>query len=241
MLAAHGVEVVAYTVALGGVGITRKNLAEIAENRLFCPDNEAAVRMEERISAVREQGDSLGGIVEITARGCKAGLGEPVFDKLDAALARGLMSIGAVKGVEIGAGFAAADSLGSENNDPITPTGFAANRAGGILAGISNGDDIVARVAVKPIPSINQDQDTVDLDRGPRQPAGHHPDWRAPRYICHPTDSAGLRGHGLPDPGRLSIAAAGRRPVALFPATFISIIQLCQPRTSQSRSKIYGW
>ena len=167
MLAAHGVEVVAYTVALGGVGVTRKNLAEIAENRLFCPDNEAAVLMEERISAVREQGDSLGGIVEITARGCEAGLGEPVFDKLDAALARGLMSIGAVKGVEIGAGFAAANSLGSENNDPITPTGFAANRAGGILAGISNGDNIVARVAVKPIPSINQEQDTVDLDNRP--------------------------------------------------------------------------
>jgi chorismate synthase len=167
MLAAHGVEVVAYTVALGGVEVTRKNLAEISENRLFCPDNEAAARMEERISAVRQQGDSLGGIVEITARGCGAGLGEPVFDKLDAALALALMSIGAVKGVEIGAGFAAADSLGSENNDPITPTGFATNRAGGILAGISNGDDIVARVAVKPIPSINQDQDTVDLDNRP--------------------------------------------------------------------------
>ena len=167
MLAAHGVEVVAYTVALGGVGATRKNLAEIAENRLFCPDNEAAARMEERISAVRQQGDSLGGVVEITARGCGAGLGEPVFDKLDAALAHGLMSIGAVKGVEIGSGFGAAGSLGSENNDPITPTGFAANRAGGILAGISNGDDIVARVAVKPIPSINRDQDTVDLDNRP--------------------------------------------------------------------------
>ena len=101
------------------------------------------------------------------ASGVPKGLGEPVFDKLDAALAHGLMSIGAVKGVEIGAGFAAADSLGSENNDPITPTGFAANRAGGILAGISNGDDIVARVAVKPIPSINQEQDTVDLDNRP--------------------------------------------------------------------------
>jgi chorismate synthase len=167
ILAAHRVEVVAYTLALGGIEAGRKNLAEIAENRLFCPDNEAAARMEERIGTVRQQGDSLGGIVEILARGCAAGLGEPVFDKLDAALAQALMSIGAVKGVEVGAGFAAAASLGSENNDPITPAGFAANRAGGILAGISNGDDIVVRVAVKPIPSINQEQDTVDLDNRP--------------------------------------------------------------------------
>jgi chorismate synthase len=167
LLAAHGVEVIAYTVALGGIEAVGRNLAEITENRLFCPDNEAAARMEERISAVRRQGDSLGGIVEILARGCPAGLGDPVFDKLDATLAHALMSIGAVKGVEIGAGFAAASSLGSVNNDPITPTGFAANRAGGILAGIANGDDIVARVAVKPIPSINQEQDTVDLDNRP--------------------------------------------------------------------------
>ena len=109
-------------------------------------------------------GNSLGGIVEIVATGCPAGLGEPVFDKLDAELAGALMSIGAVKGVEIGSGFRAAELLGSENNDPITPAGFASNNAGGILAGISNGDPIVVRVAVKPIPSIALEQQTVDLD-----------------------------------------------------------------------------
>lgn len=167
VLARNNVVVTAYTVAMGGVEAGKRSLAEISENRLFCPDNEAAARMEERIRAVRQNGDSLGGIVEIMARGCPAGLGEPVFDKLDAALAHALMSIGAVKGVEIGAGFEAAGLLGSENNDPITPAGFAGNRAGGILAGISNGEDIIARVAVKPIPSINLEQDTVDIDNKP--------------------------------------------------------------------------
>jgi chorismate synthase len=141
--------------------------------------------MEERIIAVRKQGDSLGGVVEIVARGVAAGLGEPVFDKLDAALAHALMSIGAVKGVEIGSGFASAALLGSENNDPITPNGFAANRAGGILAGISNGDDIIARVAVKPIPSINQEQDTVDLDNKPTKIriGGRHDISAIPRIV----------------------------------------------------------
>ena len=90
-------------------------------------------------------------------------MGEPVFDKLDAALAQAVMSVGAVKGVEIGAGFAAARMLGSEHNDPLIPGGFASNHAGGILAGISNGDEIVLRAAVKPIPSIALEQQTIDL------------------------------------------------------------------------------
>ncbi|MCF8063232.1 MAG: chorismate synthase, partial [Deltaproteobacteria bacterium] len=94
--------------------------------------------------------------------GCPAGLGEPVFDKLDADLAGAFMSIGAVKGVEVGAGFASARRFGSENNDPIMPCGFASNHAGGILGGISNGGEIVVRAAVKPIPSIPGPQETVD-------------------------------------------------------------------------------
>jgi len=96
------------------------------------------------------------------ASGVPRGLGEPVFDKLDAELAKALMSIGAVKGVEIGAGFEAARKLGSENNDPITPEGFLSNHSGGILAGISNGDNIIMRVAIKPIPSIAIEQKTID-------------------------------------------------------------------------------
>lgn len=94
-------------------------------------------------------------------KNCPSGLGEPVFDKLDAELAKALMSIGAVKGVEIGAGFKVADLLGSECNDEITPQGFLSNNAGGILAGISNGDEIIVRAAVKPISSIEKEQRTI--------------------------------------------------------------------------------
>ena len=101
--------------------------------------------MAARVQAIKQQGDSLGGIVEVRVQGCPAGLGEPVFDKLDAVLAQAVMSIGAVKGVEIGSGLAAAAMTGSQHNDPLTPTGFASNNAGGILAGISNGDEIVVR------------------------------------------------------------------------------------------------
>jgi chorismate synthase len=167
VLAENDISVIAYTVAMGDIATNKRNMKEISGNRLCCPDKEAAARMEELINTIWKKGDSLGGVVEIRATGCPAGLGEPVFDKLDAALAQALMSIGAVKGVEIGAGFRAAELLGSENNDPITQKGYKTNNAGGILAGISNGDAIIARVAVKPIPSISLEQDTLNLDKEP--------------------------------------------------------------------------
>jgi chorismate synthase len=123
--------------------------------------------MMQRLQEIKESGDSAGGVVEVRAQGCPAGLGEPVFAKLDAALAGALMGIGAVKGVEIGSGFAAAEMLGSENNDPLSPGGFLSNNSGGILGGISNGDEIVARVAVKPISSIEKEQETITEDGEP--------------------------------------------------------------------------
>ncbi len=120
------------------------------------------------ILAAKDANDSVGGVVEITARGVPPGLGEPVFDKLDADLAKALMSIGGVKGIEIGAGFGAAKMLGSENNDAIIVEQGAlktrTNNAGGILGGISNGMPIICRIAVKPTSSIGIEQDTVDLD-----------------------------------------------------------------------------
>lgn len=158
------ITVKAYTLALGGIHCRKHDWEEIERNALFCPDSDCVREMEERLKEVKEMGDSVGGIVEITARGCPAGLGEPVFDKLDARLAGALMSIGAVKGVEIGTGFAASTMLGSENNDPITAQGYDTNRAGGTLGGISTGEDIVARAAVKPIPSISLPQRTVTTD-----------------------------------------------------------------------------
>ena len=163
-LGRHDIAVQAYTVALGGVCCKQFDEEEINRNALFCPDAESARAMEARLREVKEAGDSVGGIVEICARGCPAGLGEPVFDKLDARLAAALMSIGAVKGVEIGEGFNAAAMLGSENNDPVTPDGYAGNHAGGILGGLSTGMEIIVRVAVKPIPSISRPQATVTTD-----------------------------------------------------------------------------
>ena len=159
-----GTRVTAYTVELGGIKAERLDLDQIDDNLFYCPDSLAAIKMEEIAMEARKKGDSIGGIVEIRVTQCPAGLGEPVFDKLEADLAKAVMSVGAVKGIEVGAGFGAARLKGSENNDPITPDGFASNNAGGILGGVSNGDDIILRAAVKPIPSISMEQDTVDRE-----------------------------------------------------------------------------
>ncbi len=115
------------------------------------------------ILAAQNNGDSVGGIAEIVAKGCPAGLGDPVFHKLDALIAGAMMGIGAVKGVEIGDGFLVAEKYGSENNDAMTRKGFSSNHAGGILGGISSGQDIVVRIAVKPTPSIERTQQTRDV------------------------------------------------------------------------------
>jgi chorismate synthase len=161
------IDVMAYTVELGGVRAKKMDYLEIEKNDLLCPDPEAAQRMADRIEKNSLAGDTLGGVVEILVRGCPAGLGEPVFDKLEADLAKGLMSIGAVKGVEVGAGFRSARMWGSQCNDPLGPEGFEKNDAGGILGGISNGADILLRVAVKPIPSIGLEQRTVNHSMRP--------------------------------------------------------------------------
>jgi chorismate synthase len=164
-----GIKVTAYTVELGGIGIETRDLSVIGNNPLCCPDMKRFKEMEKALSEAKAMGDSLGGIIEVLVKGCPAGLGEPVFDKLSADLAKAVMSIGAIKGIEIGAGFEAARLKGSQNNDPLTPDGFRSNNAGGILAGISDGDDIILRAAVKPIPSISLEQDTVDKGGNPEK------------------------------------------------------------------------
>ena len=176
LLATEGIEVVAYVTELGGIlaEIASTDLSELRvqaeSNAVRCPDPAAAERMLQRLDAVRQEGDSLGGVVVIIAEGVPAGLGEPVFDKLDGDLARALMSIGAVKAVEIGAGCECAGMRGSEMNDPLLirdgEIEFESNHAGGILGGISNGAPIVCTIAVKPTPSIAKQQRTVDLTCG---------------------------------------------------------------------------
>ncbi len=173
ILSLHGVEVLGHVVELGGIRAKATSIDDIRENTekdpVRCADIDAAVEMEAMIQAVRSEGDSTGGIVEIISLGVPAGVGEPVFDRLSAELAKALMSIGAVKGVEIGAGFSSARIKGSQMNDPIAirdeKITTLTNNAGGILGGISNGEPIICRIAVKPTPSISKEQRTVDISK----------------------------------------------------------------------------
>ena len=168
LLALLGVRVDAYVTSIGQVHVdpARFDLTEARRNPLNMPDASAAEAAARYLDECMARNDSAGGVIECVVKGVPPGMGEPVFDKLDALLARAVMSIGAVKGIEFGAGFAAAGMTGSENNDTFTLTADgirpAANRAGGVLGGISTGADIVFRAAVKPTPSIGQAQETVD-------------------------------------------------------------------------------
>jgi chorismate synthase len=167
VIAQAGMTVKAWTRELGGIAARPLSLAAVETSPLRCPDPEAEKSMIARLEEARTAGDTLGGIVEIVVRGCPPGLGEPVFGKIDADLAGALMGLGTVKGVEIGAGFAAARMTGSACNDPIVPEGFRTNHAGGILAGITSGAEIVIRAACKPIPSIARPQETIDVQGRP--------------------------------------------------------------------------
>ena len=165
-----GIKITAYTLRAAGISCKKVDFEQIEQNSLRACDEEAAKLMEEKIAELRSQGNSAGGIIECVVEGVPAGLGEPVFDKLDAELAKAVLSIGAVKGIEFGAGFAAADLTGSQNNDKMRSSGsnvqFETNNAGGILGGMSNGNQIVFRAAVKPVPSIFQTQKTVTAKDG---------------------------------------------------------------------------
>lgn len=162
ILAPLDISILGHTLEVGGIRARKLDPSVIHQNPLYCADADSVEEMLAALDEARKEGDSLGGVVEVRVSGCPAGLGEPVFDKLDAELAKAVMSVGAVKGVEVGAGFEAARMRGSENNDPITSKGFLSNNSGGILGGISNGDELVLRAAVKPIPSIMKPQNTID-------------------------------------------------------------------------------
>ena len=193
-----GIEICAYTKSIGTIScqkndyisnltednlktetvlfdrISQKGLQKLCSDKLvsplYMPDADASLLAEDALSASMENKDSMGGIIECVVSGMPAGIGEPVFEKLDANLAKAVLSIGAVKGFELGAGFAVAESKGSENNDSfINVDGNirkATNHAGGILGGISDGSDIVFRTAIKPTPSIFSEQSTVNKDGG---------------------------------------------------------------------------
>ncbi len=172
LLGRYNIDVLAYTQAIGPIKSHKDfHVSEIRKNRnsasTRCPDLECAEKMEEAIVAAKEAGDSLGGVIECVALNMPAGVGEPLFDALDADLAKALFCVPAVKGVEFGSGFKVAEMRGSENNDSFLIKGnkivTATENAGGILGGLSTGMPIVIRVAIKPTPSITKEQKTVNL------------------------------------------------------------------------------
>lgn len=192
LLAECGIEICAYSKAIGPVSIdpTKFNAEEIFNNPVYMPDADAASEAEAFIAEQMKKQDSCGGIIECRIHGMPAGIGDPVFEKLNANLAKAICSIGAVKGFEIGDGFSAAKSQGSVNNDAFTidHAGHitkATNHAGGILGGMSDGSEIIFRAAVKPTPSISQTQHTVTREGKPIdiQIKGRHDPIIVPRAV----------------------------------------------------------
>lgn len=166
VLAAKGIEVRGYLSQLGPIKIDDANFDwnEVANNPFFCPDASKVSEMESYMDALRKEQNSVGAKISVIASGMLPGLGEPIFDRLDAELAHALMSINAVKGVEIGDGFDCIDQKGTEHRDEMTPEGFLSNHAGGIVGGISTGQDIIAHMALKPTSSITIPGRSIDSD-----------------------------------------------------------------------------
>jgi chorismate synthase len=157
-----GVEVHGYLSQLGPIELDRVDLAAVNDNAFFCADPARLDELESFMDALRAEGDSIGAKISVLASNIPPGLGEPVFDKLEAAIAHGLMSINAVKGVELGAGFRAVTQRGSQHRDEIGTQGFSKNDAGGTLGGISSGQDLLASIALKPTSSIAVPGKTID-------------------------------------------------------------------------------
>lgn len=162
-----GIEIRGYLSQLGPIRAEAFDWAQVEQNAFFFPDASKLDELEAYMDALRKEGNSIGARVNVVATGVPPGLGEPIFDRLDADLAHALMSINAVKGVEIGAGFASVEQKGTEHRDEMTPQGFLSNNAGGILGGISSGQDITASIALKPTSSLRIPGRSIDLDGNP--------------------------------------------------------------------------
>ena len=165
----YGIVIRGYLAQMGQYDLALKDWAAVDQNPFFCGDPERVPELEAYIDALRREGESVGAKVTVMAEGVPPGWGEPIFDRLDAEIAYALMSINAVKGVEIGAGFASIRQKGSEHRDEITPEGFLSNNAGGVLGGISSGQAVVASLALKPTSSIRIPGRSIDLNGAPTQ------------------------------------------------------------------------
>ncbi|MHA7924578.1 MAG: chorismate synthase [Marinobacter sp.] len=162
-----GIRIRGYLSQLGPIKAEKHDWDQVHQNPFFCPDADKVAEMEAYMDALRKEGDSIGARINVVAEGVPPGLGEPIFDRLDADLAHALMSINAVKGVEIGAGFGCIDQKGTEHRDEMTPEGFLSNNAGGVLGGISSGQPIVASIALKPTSSLRLPGRSIDVNGDP--------------------------------------------------------------------------
>jgi chorismate synthase len=185
VLKRSGIRVQAWTLEAAGVRCETRDPAFVECNPMRACDPAAAEQMLAAVSSLAAEGNSAGGIVECTATGLPAGLGDPVFDKIDARIASAMLSIGSVKGIEFGAGFAVAGMTGRENNDQMDEKGFLSNNAGGVLGGLSTGEPLVFRIPVKPTPSISLPQSTLDSSGAPVniEVTGRHDPCICPRIV----------------------------------------------------------
>lgn len=164
-----GVSIQGYLAQLGPIKAEQVQWDTIETNPFFCPDPSKIEALEQYMQRLNKQGDSIGARINVVARGLPPGWGEPVFDRLDADIAHAMMGINAVKGVEIGDGFAVVEQLGTEHRDELTPTGFKSNHAGGVLGGISSGQDLVVSMALKPTSSIRIPGESIDVEGQPTE------------------------------------------------------------------------
>ncbi|MGO2134142.1 chorismate synthase [Marinobacter sp.] len=162
-----GIRIRGYLSELGPIRAEKLDWDQVHQNPFFCPDADKVPEMEAYMDALRKEGDSIGARINVVAEGVPPGLGEPVFDRLDADLAHALMSINAVKGVEIGAGFGCINQKGTAHRDEMTPEGFLSNEAGGVLGGISSGQPVLASIALKPTSSLRLPGRSIDVDGNP--------------------------------------------------------------------------
>jgi len=158
-----GIEIRGYLSQLGPIKAEKLDWGQVSQNPFFCPDVDKVAEMETYMDALRKEGNSIGARINVVATGMMPGLGEPIFDRLEADIAHAMMSINAVKGVEVGAGFDCIEQKGTEHRDEITPAGFLSNNAGGVLGGISSGQDITVSMALKPTSSLRLPGQSVDL------------------------------------------------------------------------------
>ncbi len=162
-----GIRIRGYLAQLGPIAVEKLDWDQVHQNPFFCPDADKVPELEQYMDALRKEGNSIGARINVVAEGVPPGLGEPIFDRLDADLAHALMSINAVKGVEIGAGFGCVTQKGTEHRDELTPDGFTSNHAGGVLGGISSGQPILASIALKPTSSLRLPGRSIDLEGNP--------------------------------------------------------------------------